>query len=114
MSVLAAKKVFSLSNSGQVLARSIHARMNYTEKYTERVCGALVQLPALHPQILLSSPFTFLFRCAFLRSVFPCCTDKAMSSADEIVRLLNDGGVDSATLAEVMTEYFCDDNDDAG
>ena len=65
-------------------------------------------------QILISSPFTFLFRCAFLRSVSPCCTNKAMSSADGIVRLLNDGGVDSGTLAEVMTEYFCDDNDDAG
>ena len=36
-----------------------------------------------------------------------------MSSADDtIVRLLNDGGVDSAALAEVMTDYFCEDDDD--
>ena len=36
------------------------------------------------------------------------------TSADDIARLLNGGGVDSSTLAEVMTDYFCGDDDEAG
>ena len=37
-----------------------------------------------------------------------------MSPADDIACMLNVGGVDSATLAEVMLDYFDDACDDKG
>ena len=39
-----------------------------------------------------------------------------MSSADDIARMLNVGGVDNAALSEVISDYFADDRpqEDAG
>ena len=49
----------------------------------------------------------------FSASLLSALHRTTMSSTDDtIARLLNDGGVDSAVLAEVMTDYFCEDDDD--
>ena len=65
------------------------------------VYGALSSWLAIFPRKikrLLAISFSFTFYLALL---------SATHSMDDIVRILNAGGVDSDSLAEVLKDYFC-------
>ena len=42
-----------------------------------------------------------------------CCSLLSSAAMDDILRALNDRGVDSNSLAEVVAEYFCGDSTDS-
>ena len=85
----------------------MHGRVtwrNMRQMYT--VCSTLYKRQAAARSFPAKVSFTWQSACcsAFLLTLLSALHMTTMSEDDMIAHLLNDGGVDSAALAEVMTD----------